>query len=220
MSDEKQVPDSVQNQYDFVASTRHLDAEQIEAMFAPYLAQGTSREQLETALIEDLREQNGKLLPVRDAYTVLVEKFGPPAEPAPKLAPPAPEQVRNHRPYGYDLVAPSDGAILHCAALVHAAVEGMNKVYNEATLDWDRSKASLVAGINRIIENPAETPEQNHNEWMKFRASEGWVYGPIKDMEKKTHPCMVPYSALGPFQQSKDSLFLSIVRTYFGLEGA
>ena len=54
---------------------------------------------------------------------------------------------------------------------------------------------------------------------MEYRKSEGWRYGLSKDPVAKTHPCMVPYAALGPFAQSKDMVFHAIVRTFFGLEG-
>ena len=29
---------------------------------------------------------------------------------------------------------------------------------------------------------------------MKQKTDEGWVWGPFKDAEKKTHPCMVPFA--------------------------
>lgn len=118
---------------------------------------------------------------------------------------------------GYDLIEGKEDAILLCARIIHATVEAMNKAHNETTLTWERSRDSIISGVKRSLENPNETAEENHNAWMKYRASEGWVYGPLKDGLAKTHPCMVPYQALGPFQQSKDAVFHAIVRTFFGL---
>jgi hypothetical protein len=40
---------------------------------------------------------------------------------------------------------------------------------------------------------------------------DGWVYGEVKDAEKKTHPCLVPFDQLPLFQQKKDKLFCAIV---------
>jgi hypothetical protein len=37
------------------------------------------------------------------------------------------------------------------------------------------------------------------------------VYGEVKDAEKKTHPCIVPYKDLPPEQQAKDHLFKAVV---------
>ena len=116
------------------------------------------------------------------------------------------------------LSLPDENALELCARVIHKAVEALNSIYNETTLSYEDSANSIKDGILRVIQNPGETPEENHNEWMKYRESEGWVYGPTKDPEAKTHPCMVPYHALPPFQKSKDALFLAITRTFFGLE--
>lgn len=117
----------------------------------------------------------------------------------------------------YDLVKECEEAVLHCAKIIHSAVEAMNRSVNETTLSWEESKDSLLAGVRRVLENPNETPEQNHQAWMDYRRQEGWVYGLVKDPIQKTHPCMVPYASLPAFQQSKDMVFHAIVRTYFGL---
>lgn len=131
---------------------------------------------------------------------------------AAKLAgPPVPEHV------GYDLVEPKPEAVEHCALLIHETIRAMNDSMNEHTLPWETNKANVVAGISRMLENPFETPEQNHQAWWDYKVKEGWAYGPSKDATLKTHPCMVPYSALGPFAKSKDAVFQAIVRTYFGL---
>lgn len=120
-------------------------------------------------------------------------------------------------PAGYDLVEPTDAAVLACAKIVHAAVEALNKTHNELTLTWEQSKDSCIAGVRRTLANPGETPEQNHQAWMDYRRDEGWVYGAVKDPVAKTHPCMVPYNQLDPYQRSKDALFQAIVRTFFGV---
>ncbi len=134
----------------------------------------------------------------------------------PELVPakPKPEPVAIA---GYDLVEDKDDAILLCARIIHSTVEAMNKAHNEYMLSWEQSRDSVIAGVKRHLENPKETPAENHAAWVAYRTKEGWVYGTSKDSEKKTHPCMVPYEALGPFQQSKDAVFMAIVDTFFGL---
>lgn len=116
-----------------------------------------------------------------------------------------------------EALEPSDRNITLCARAAHAAVEALNKAHNELTLSWGESRASCEYGVRRLLANPNETPEENHQAWMAFRAEEGWVYGPIKDPVKMTHPCMVPYDALPTIQQAKDLMFMAIVRTFFGL---
>ena len=47
---------------------------------------------------------------------------------------------------------------------------------------------------------------------MASRIAEGWVWGPVKDFDKKTHPCLIPYSELPLEQQRKDAIFQGVVR--------
>jgi len=104
------------------------------------------------------------------------------------------------------------------AKVVHEA----NKAYCEVLGDgsqiwWDSApqwqKDSAIAGIEQVIANPEITPEQLHQEWYDFKAKDGWIYGEIKNVVAKTHPCMVPYTELPEEQKLKDSLFSAIVKT-------
>lgn len=74
--------------------------------------------------------------------------------------------------------------------------------------DWQRESA--VDGVRGVIEE-GRTPEQSHEGWSAHKLAEGWVYGPVKDPELKTHPCLVPYAALPPEQKRKDALFVAVV---------
>lgn len=118
---------------------------------------------------------------------------------------------------GYELVEEREDAILMCGYLAHKVVEALNKAHNELTLTWEQSRDSCLAGVRRILDNPKETSEQNHEAWMDYRRKEGWVYGVSKDPVAKTHPCMVPFGALPPIQQAKDMIFTAIVKTFFGV---
>jgi hypothetical protein len=46
---------------------------------------------------------------------------------------------------------------------------------------------------------------------MKEKVDLGWVYGEVKDAEKKTHPCILPYDELPLQQRTKDYLFKQVV---------
>jgi hypothetical protein len=85
--------------------------------------------------------------------------------------------------------------------------------------DWQRNSA--LAGVTAMMANPGRTPEQSHEGWLAHKQAEGWVYGPVKDAEKKEHPCMVPYSELPPSQRVKDWVFTTITRTILtGMDNA
>lgn len=75
----------------------------------------------------------------------------------------------------------------------------------------EQHQNSLIFGVEMHIANPDATPEQSHESWLAQKVADGWVYGEVKDAEKKTHPCCRPYDELPPEQKSKDYLFRSVV---------
>lgn len=74
---------------------------------------------------------------------------------------------------------------------------------------WQRDSA--INGVKFKLDNPDAGEDAQHNAWMKEKVDGGWVYGEVKDAEKKTHPCIVPFDQLPEFQRKKDSLFCAIV---------
>lgn len=43
-----------------------------------------------------------------------------------------------------------------------------------------------------------------HEVWAVSRLQEGWSYGPVKDSEAKTTPCLVPYEELPETEKDYD----------------
>lgn len=76
--------------------------------------------------------------------------------------------------------------------------------------DWQIESA--INGVEHALKHPDATSEDMHSNWMADKIADGWTYGPVKDPEAKTHPCMIPYAELPEFQRKKDALFLAIVR--------
>lgn len=74
---------------------------------------------------------------------------------------------------------------------------------------WQRSSA--LNGVSGAL--AGDTPEQSHESWLEEKRRTGWKYGPVKDPEKKEHPCFVSYSELPPEQQVKDAIFTGVVRS-------
>jgi len=72
-------------------------------------------------------------------------------------------------------------------------------------------KESEVKGVQFHLDHPDARPSASHESWLKEKREIGWVYGPVKDPEKKLHPCCVPYEELPKEQQAKDYLFTAIV---------
>ena len=70
---------------------------------------------------------------------------------------------------------------------------------------------SSIDNVNGRLENPDQPKSHAHETWMQSKLDAGWVYGPIKCAEAKTHPDLVPYDDLSDFTKSKDHLFAGIV---------
>lgn len=95
-----------------------------------------------------------------------------------------------------------------------------NKAYCESIGDhsqpsWDNApawqKESAEDGVLFHLNNPGVKPSNSHDNWLKEKAENGWKYGPVKNPEKKEHPCFVPYNQLPDEQKRKDALFIAIV---------
>jgi hypothetical protein len=74
--------------------------------------------------------------------------------------------------------------------------------------EWQRESARMGVDFHLSGDFP---PSASHVSWYANKEAEGWVYGPVKDAEKKEHPCMVPYEELPREQQAKDHIFRAIV---------
>lgn len=102
-----------------------------------------------------------------------------------------------------------------CAEAAHE----VNRIYcvftgDRSQMPWQEApqwqKDSVRKGVRGALHG--NTPEQSHESWLVEKRATGWVYGPIKDVEKKQHPCMVPYADLPDSQKMKDYLFVKTVR--------
>lgn len=106
-----------------------------------------------------------------------------------------------------------------CARKVHEANRAYCKAHGDVVdpawedLDDDR-KLSILEAVEREIKTPAASPRESHDRWCQQRLDEGWVLGEVKDVEAKTHPCLVDYDALPEVQKQKDVIFAATVRQF------
>jgi hypothetical protein len=78
----------------------------------------------------------------------------------------------------------------------------------EVAPEWQRSSARMGVDLHTMGDFG---PEASHRSWATQKLAEGWQYGPVKDAEKKEHPCLVPFHELPPEQQAKDFIFRGVV---------
>lgn len=100
----------------------------------------------------------------------------------------------------------------YCEAIGHTSQTS----WNEAP-EWQ--KESARKGVQAHVDsNFTMKPEDSHNSWLAEKEKDGWVYGEVKDLAKRTHPCMLPYSELPVAQRTKDYLFGAVVHTSYLIE--
>lgn len=95
-------------------------------------------------------------------------------------------------------------------AICEATGDLSQKSWNDAD-HWQ--KLSAIKGVRFAINNPDATPKHQHEAWLADKLADGWVYGRVKDQDKKTHPCLVSYESLPQTQQIKDHVFRAIVKS-------
>lgn len=108
------------------------------------------------------------------------------------------------------------------ARCAHEANRGYcQSLGDDSQVPWDQAPANIrqsaIDGVRFITKHPNAPPSASHENWLKFKEADGWVYGPVKDPDKKTHPCMVPFEELPQEQRSKDYLFNGVVKAVLGL---
>jgi hypothetical protein len=75
--------------------------------------------------------------------------------------------------------------------------------------DWQKDSARNGARLHLSGEHSAA---ESHASWLAQKEAEGWKYGPVKDVARKEHPCMVPYEELPREQKAKDWIFVTVVK--------
>lgn len=114
------------------------------------------------------------------------------------------------------MVEPDSVNVEKIARVCHQVTRSICACFGQPALPaWEDAPAwmrdSAKDGVRFHTTNPDASPSASHDNWAAMRIAQGWVYGPIKDEEAKTHPCLVPFEDLSPSQQVKDHVFRAIV---------
>ncbi len=67
---------------------------------------------------------------------------------------------------------------------------------------------SQMDGLKEWDRDPSMTPQQNHENWMRFKLAEGWQYGPERNEARRENPCLVDWDDLPSIEREKDSMDL------------
>ena len=110
--------------------------------------------------------------------------------------------------------------------LVAESTYNATKVFSEQVLseqktEWglldSGAKARYINAVYNCITKRVQNPADVHAMWLVDMTKQGWVYGEEYDEAKKQHPCMKEYGDLEIGQQTKDQLFINILKPYYSL---
>lgn len=96
----------------------------------------------------------------------------------------------------------------------------INRAYCQALGDnsqaeWEDApewqKESAIQGVQFHLNNPSAGASASHDNWLKTKIEAGWKFGPVKDADKKEHPCCVEFHELPTEQKAKDFIFRAVV---------
>ncbi len=65
----------------------------------------------------------------------------------------------------------------------------------------DTQSVELPTDLLTLVEEMAKNV---HEVWAQNRINEGWIYGPVRDDEKRQHPCLVAYEDLPESEKEYD----------------
>lgn len=103
---------------------------------------------------------------------------------------------------------------LWIAQQVHEVVRGLDPQQPA----WEDAptymRDATVAGVNACLDNGADAAE-SHATWCNHMRADGWVHGDSKDIEAKTHPCLIDYEDLAELHKAKDRVFVSTVKSLY-----
>lgn len=101
------------------------------------------------------------------------------------------------------------------AAYCRTIGDNSQPAWSEAPL-WQT--LSAIDGVKFHMEAYAKgskpSPSASHDNWLAQKRADGWKFGPVKDADKKEHPCFVPYEQLPIEQRMKDYLFSAVVESF------
>jgi hypothetical protein len=80
---------------------------------------------------------------------------------------------------------------------------------------YDDRDAAFREQFEKVIERQmgserSADAEALHDDWVRAYEEMGWKHGPVRDVEKKEHPDMVPYWELGQLERDKDAVFVAL----------
>jgi hypothetical protein len=112
----------------------------------------------------------------------------------------------------FDVYHPA--VVEHLAAIAHETNADYCRLAGDNSHSpWEDTREDLREsariGVRGVL--AGNSPGESHELWLKTKTEQGWKYGPVKDFEKKEHPCFLPFEKLPFHDQVKDYIFRAAV---------
>jgi hypothetical protein len=105
------------------------------------------------------------------------------------------------------------------AEVCHEANRALQRINGDPHADPEWAdvpwRASAVADVHTA--RAGTTPQEMHAAWCARKRAQGWTWGPVRDEQARTHPCLVDDYQLVPWpERAKDALYLAIIGALSG----
>lgn len=100
--------------------------------------------------------------------------------------------------------------IAELAHTMYAATNPDTPTESWGALDEHR-RQGVLDGVKAVLEGAVSTPQQAHENWMRFKQDAGWTQGPVIDTVAKQHPCICSWESLPEAERGKDRVFVASV---------
>lgn len=101
------------------------------------------------------------------------------------------------------------------AKVAYDANRRLDILHGNVCPEWDDcaeiDRRMFVTTVEIHMDHLDWNAEQIHEHWVRTRTEAGWVYGPERSFEHKTHPSLIPFHHLTPLEKAKDQLFTNVV---------
>ena len=101
----------------------------------------------------------------------------------------------------------------HAVHLAYCEEVGLNTQPEWGKVD-ETHKAVVINSVEKIITGTVNTVEDSHDNFIKMKHSQGWVFGEEYNIDKLTNPRMVHFSRLTDHQRIKERLFFECVKSF------
>ena len=110
----------------------------------------------------------------------------------------------------------SDATATKIAIVMHESVRAWQRANSQQPAPaWGRApkwmKDSSIEAVKWRLVNPDASVSAQHDRWMEEKKRDGWKFGRVKSVAKKTHPMLVPYGKLPEGERRKDALVNAVV---------